>query len=83
MKPVEGKIHKSCVIRCISGGIPPIFRTKNENSNQYFILVDAEGQAINKQILPFVAEQISVGGETNKFSNWDALYVNIDDLKIN
>ena len=82
MKPAEGKIHKSCAIRCISGGIPPIFRTKSNNSNQYYILLDEAGQAINKQVLPFVAEQISVTGKTNKFSNWDVLYVNVDDLKI-
>ncbi len=28
MKPGEGKVHKSCAIRCISGGIPPVLRVK-------------------------------------------------------
>jgi len=82
MKPAEGKIHKSCAIRCISGGIPPILRRKSNKSNQYYILLDENGHAINKQVLPFVAEQVSVTGKTNKFSNWDILYVNIDNLKI-
>lgn len=82
MKPAEGKIHKSCAIRCISGGIPPIFRTKSNNSNQYYILLGKAGQAINKEVLPYVAEHISITGKTNKFSNWDVLYVNVDDIKI-
>ena len=38
MKPGEGKIHKSCAIRCISGGTPPILKTKNNDGNRYYIL---------------------------------------------
>lgn len=83
MKPAEGKIHKSCAIRCISGGIPPIFRTKDQNLNHYYILLDEEGKSMNKEVLPYVAEQISVSGKTNRFSNWDVLYVNLGDIKIN
>ncbi len=83
MKPGEGKIHKSCAIRCISGGIPPVLKTKNkQNLNQYYLLLDQSGQAINKQVLPFVAEQITISGKTNQVSNWDVLYINIDELKI-
>ena len=81
MKPGEGKIHKSCAIRCISGGIPPMLKIKG-NQNRYYILLDESGQPINKQVLPFVAEQISISGKTNKFSNWDVLYINVDDLEL-
>jgi len=38
---------------------------------------------MNKEVLPYVAEQISVSGKTNRFSNWDVLYVNLGDIKIN
>jgi len=83
MKPGEGKIHKSCAIRCISGGIPPMLKVKeNQNLNRYYILLDESGKLINKQVLPFVAEQISISGKTNKFSNWDVLYINVDDLEL-
>ena len=81
MKPGEGKIHKSCAIRCISGGIPPMLKIKG-NQNRYYILLDESGQPINKQVLPFVAEQISISGKTNKFSNWDVLYINVNDLEL-
>jgi len=82
MKPGEGKIHKSCAIRCISGGTPPILKTKNNGLNRYYILLDEHGGTINKQVLPFVAEQISVSGSTHQFSNWDVLYIDVDDLQI-
>lgn len=52
------------------------------NQNRYYILLDESGQPINKQVLPFVAEQISISGKTNKFSNWDVLYINVDDLEL-
>ena len=82
MKPGEGKVHKSCAIRCISGGTPPILKTKGAHSNQYYILLGESGEAINKKVLPFVAEEISVKGKTKEFSNWDVLYINVSDLII-
>src|SRR5688572_29532610 len=36
MKPGEGKTHRSCAIRCITGGIPPVFKT---DSSGYFLLL--------------------------------------------
>jgi len=84
MKPGEGKIHKSCAIRCISGGTPPILKTtNNQNINKYYILLDEAGKAINKQVLPFVAESVSIAGKTNRFSNWDVLYIDVANIKIN
>jgi len=83
MKPGEGKIHKSCAIRCISGGIPPVLKTKKaDNSNQYYILLDEAGNPINDQVLTYIAEPVSVSGKTNTFSNWDVLYINTDNLKL-
>ena len=82
MKPGEGKIHKSCAIRCISGGIPPVLKTKNaKGESQYYILRDQDGNPINKEVLPFVAEQISVSGKTYTVFNWNVLYVDVDDLR--
>lgn len=45
MKPGEGKIHKSCAIRCISGGIPPVLRVKDD---YYIFLVLMDRLLIGK-----------------------------------
>ena len=83
MKPGEGKVHKSCAIRCISGGIPPILKTRStQNQNQYYILLDESGNAVNEFVLPFVGEQITISGRASQFSNWDVLYVNKNDLRL-
>ncbi len=85
MKPGEGKIHKSCAIRCISGGIPPVFRYEPEDNNQdykYYLMLDKQGSPLNKETLKYVAEKVSVTGTTNKFSSWDILYLDINDIKM-
>lgn len=85
MKPGEGKVHKSCAIRCISGGIPPVLR--HETGNQaapykYYLLVDETGKTINQEVLPFVAEQVAIDGNARSFASWDILYINVEHLKM-
>ncbi len=83
MKPGEGKVHKSCAIRCISGGIPPVFKAKASDQKEparYYLIFDENGHEVNKRILPYVAEQIMLTGKTNQVLNWDILYVDLEDL---
>lgn len=75
MKPAEGKVHKSCAIRCVSGGIPPVFRVKTEGKNTYYVLRGAEGEPINKEILPFIGEPVSLNGEASEENGWGVLKV--------
>ena len=83
MKPGEGKVHKSCAIRCISGGIPPVLRHETgdaTNPYQYYVLLAQNGTAINKEILPFVAEITQVTGVATNFEGWDILYCDLNTL---
>ena len=83
MKHAEGKVHKSCAIRCISGGIPPMLKIKDpQNGNKFYILLSESGLPINKEVLPFVAEQVTISGKTSKFKSWDVLYLSLGDLKV-
>jgi hypothetical protein len=62
MNPGQGKVHRDCAARCLSGGIPPIFVTNNEGDQ--FLLVDREGRALGHDALrEFVAEPITIHGE--------------------
>ena len=79
MKPGEGKVHKSCAIRCISGGIPPVLRVGREGENEYFVLV-GDSKPLNKEILPFVAEQVDVSGTVEEINGWKVLRTSIEEI---
>ncbi|MEM1120857.1 MAG: hypothetical protein AAGJ18_10445 [Bacteroidota bacterium] len=70
MKPGEGKVHKSCATRCISGGIPPVIRQQTAQGNDYYLLLGKNGEPINQAILPFVAEQITAEGSVYERNGW-------------
>ncbi len=62
MNPGQGKVHRDCAARCLSGGTPPIFVTNNGGAQ--FLLVDQEGRALGHDALrEFVAEPITIRGE--------------------
>lgn len=65
MKPGEGTVHRACAVRCISGGIPPVLVVDDPAGAplDYYLLVGPDGQTINQEVLPFVAEPIEVTGE--------------------
>jgi len=83
MKHGEGKVHRSCAIRCISGGIPPILRMIMEDGETYYYILRGEnGEAINKEILDFVADPIEVTAKEEHLFYWgNVLYINPKEIK--
>ncbi len=62
MNPGQGKAHRDCAARCLSGGIPPIFITSNGQSQ--LLLVGTDGSALGRDALrEFVAEPVTIRGE--------------------
>lgn len=80
MKPAEGKVHKSCAIRCISGGIQPVLKVKKNNYYEYYVLVTDNMQNIHKTILPFVAEQVKIEGVESYMNGWNILKIDINNI---
>ena len=75
MKPGYGKPHRSCAVRCISGGIPPVLKMTNKNGEaNYCLLVGPNGEAINQLVLEYVADQIQICGELKEEDDWLVLY---------
>ena len=63
MKPGNLKPHRACAIRCISGGIPPVLLVRDdEGSASYYLLVSADGNAVNADVLDRVAEPVRIEG---------------------
>ena len=67
MKPAVRKIHRSCAVRCISGGIPPLFIVSMPGDRERpFLLVSRQGQAVNHAVLGLVAKPLKISGYVEK-----------------
>lgn len=81
MNPGNLKTHRACAINCIQGGIPPVLLVLDrEGKATYFLLVGEQGQAVNAEILPLVAEPVEVTGRLKVQGNQRILYA--DPAKI-
>ncbi len=82
MKPGEGKPHKSCASLCLSGGIPAMYVTKNEEGNaDYFLILGENGKPVNEEILRYVSDPVSISGRVETLDEWKAIYINPEDIK--
>jgi hypothetical protein len=62
MNPGQGKVHRDCAARCLSGGIPPIFITTD--GHEQLLLVGLDGLALGRDALrEFIGEPITIRGE--------------------
>jgi hypothetical protein len=67
MNPGNGKVHRDCAVRCISGGIPPAFAvTDTEGHARVLLLAGADGCQLNREVLNFVAEPITIFGRLTR-----------------
>ena len=77
MNPAEGKIHRSCAIRCLSGGIPAAFVIGGSVEKSYYIIRGDRGQDINSQLLCYVGERVNISGKVTGYFNWNI--INMDE----
>ena len=62
MNPGQGKVHRDCAARCLSGGTPPIFVTTD--GREQLLLVGLDGRALGRDALrEFIGEPITIRGE--------------------
>jgi len=79
MNPGQGKVHRDCASRCLSGGIPPLF-IESANGRQ-FLLVAQDGRALPYEALKeFIAEPINMTGEL--MQGGDAQVLRIDPSQL-
>lgn len=76
MRPGFGKTHRACAVRCISGGIPPVLAATNyQGAVNYFLIRGKNKEAINQDVLPYVAEPVTLTGKLVQFDDWMVIYV--------
>jgi hypothetical protein len=82
MNPGQGKVHRDCAARCISGGIPPIFATSD--GREQFLLVGFDGRALGGDALrEFTAEPITIQGERLETGSMPVLKIDLTALRHN
>lgn len=80
MKPGEGKPHRDCAIRCILGGIPPVFHVQNRNGeNNYYLLVGPHGEKMNEAVQDYVAEPAEIEARVVRYDDWVVMFVKEKD----
>jgi hypothetical protein len=63
MNPGNGKVHRACAVRCISGGIPPAFAAKDASGAIRTLLLSGVD---SREILDLVAEPVTVRGRLQR-----------------
>ena len=82
MKPGNLKPHKSCAIRCISGGVPPVLVVRDKEGHAvYVLLTDENGAPVNTFVLDLVAEPVEVSGEVFQRENLIFMQAPLENFK--
>jgi len=67
MNPADTVTHRACAVRCLSGGIPPLFVVRDaDGAAVSLLLVGRDGRALNGEILDLVAEPLVVHGAVER-----------------
>jgi hypothetical protein len=63
MNPGNGKVHRDCAARCISGGIPPAFLARDgAGAPRVLLLTGLDSRALGREILDYVGEPVRIRG---------------------
>lgn len=80
MKPGHGKPHRDCAIRCIAGGMSPVFYVRNDKGEaNYYLILDANGRKMNNELKDIIADPVSIEARAVQYDDWVILYVNGKD----
>jgi hypothetical protein len=81
MNPGQGKVHRDCAVRCISGGIPPSLLSADEHgSSRLYLLTTGEGGPIQpNSILSKVGEPVRVKGDL--MAHGDVLTIRVSNIE--
>jgi hypothetical protein len=76
MKPGYGKPHRDCAIRCIEGGMNPVFHAIDAKGvSVYYLILDSNGKKMNDIIKDYIADPVSLEARAVQYDDWVLLYV--------
>jgi len=82
MKPADGKSHKACAIRCISGGVPAAFVVRPAPGEMAVLwMVSPSGKPLGPELLDLIAEPVELDGELLRVDGRAVLVVDRADIR--
>ncbi len=83
MNPAFKAVHRSCAIRCISGGMPPLLAIReNGVFVDYYFIHGPEMKPVNAEVLPFVGVPVRLTGNVATYDDWKSMVINPGDIEI-
>jgi hypothetical protein len=82
MNPGEGKLHRDCGARCLSGGIPPALVISDLDGSQHLVLVTAEngGPLPKTEFMTRVGQPVSIRGRVVESQGFYYVHANAADI---
>lgn len=71
MNPGNGKVHLSCAVRCIEGGIIPMLRYEDEKGEHFALLHNPKGEPANDLVKNFIGLPVQITALSQKYLNWE------------
>src|SRR5437899_10992055 len=71
LNPGNGKVHRDCAVRCMSGGVPPVFATNDFNGSPAVLQLTGPNQKPlpNEAFLDRVAQPMRIRGRVTQIGN--------------
>ncbi len=81
MVPGQGTTHRACAVRCLSGGIPPVFVARlDDGASLALLLLGRDGRPLGAEILPLVARPLRVTGQVRRLDDLLVLHADPGDF---
>ncbi|MEM8799251.1 MAG: hypothetical protein AAGF15_04145 [Pseudomonadota bacterium] len=82
MKPGEGRVHKSCAMLCVLGGMPPMLMVRDAaGARAAYLLTDESGQPVKNGVIPYIADPIELLGVVQRRGDIAVFAANIASLR--
>jgi hypothetical protein len=82
MKPGGGKTHKACAALCLSGGVPPMFVTRDAAGQEaYYLLTNPDGGPLGEEAVDYVGDPVELTGDWEQQGDLRVLKVAAADIR--
>ena len=83
MRPGNGLAHKACANLCLIGGVPAVFVSSGPvDGSMFFMLADANGDALGDRLYDMTAVLLSAEGEVEKRGDLHLFKIDMDSVEV-